>query len=92
LGLDAIATLKELRELRLDGMPVTARWLEKLKGLSKLERVSLQGCKRLGDDSVPQLAAWPALRMLDLQGTAVTEQGVSQFRRLRPHTQLFHNP
>src|SRR5262245_21892683 len=70
-GLDAIMTLKELRELRLDGMPVSTRWLEKLKVLHKLERLSLQGCKRLGDDATPLLASWPALRVLDVKGTAM---------------------
>lgn len=90
LGLDALATLKELRELRLDGMPVTARWLEKLKGLAKLERLSLQGCKRLGDDSALLLAAWPTLRVLDLKGTAVTEKGLAELRRIKPNVQIFH--
>jgi internalin A len=89
-GLDAVITLKELRELRLDGMPVSARWLEKLKALSKLERLSLQGCKRLGDDATPLLASWPALRLLDLQGTAMTEKGLAELRRSKPKTRIFH--
>lgn len=89
-GLDSITTLKELRELRLDGMPVTARWLEKLKALTRLERLSLQGCKRVGDDAAPLLAAWPVLRALDLKGTAVTEKGFSELRRVRPNTQLLY--
>jgi Leucine-rich repeat (LRR) protein len=89
-GLDAITTLKDLRELRLDGMPVTARWLEKLKALNKLERLSLQGCKRVGDDAVPLLVSWPALRMLDLKGTAVTEKSLAELRRAKPNAQLFH--
>src|SRR5215510_10730801 len=90
LGLDAIATLKELRELRLDGMPVSARWLEKLKGFNKLERLSLQDCKRLGDDAAPLLASWPALRVLDLKGTSMTEKGLADLRRLKSNAQIFH--
>jgi internalin A len=89
-GLDAIITLKELRELRLDGMPVSARWLEKLKALNKLERLSLQGCKRLGDDAAPLLASWPALRVLDLKGTAMTEKGLADLRRAKPKVRIFH--
>jgi Leucine-rich repeat (LRR) protein len=92
LGLDAITTLKELRELRLDGMPVTARWLEKLKVLNKLERLSLQGCKRVGDDAASLLAVWPSLRVLDLKGTAVTEKGLAELRRAKPNAQIFHGP
>lgn len=89
-GLDAITTLKDLRELRLDGMPVTVRWLEKLKTLDKLERLSLQGCKRVGDDAVPLLASLSALRVVDLKGTAVTEQGLAELRRAKPKTQLLY--
>lgn len=89
-GLDSITTLKDLRELRLDGMPVTARWLEKLKPLTKLERLSLQGCKRLGDDAASSLAAWPALRVLDVKGTALTEKGIAEFRRAKPHVQILY--
>jgi hypothetical protein len=87
-GLDAVVTLKNLRELRLDGMPVTARWLEKLKALDKLERLSLQGCKRVGDDAVPVLAAWPMLRVLDVKGAAVTGEGLAGLRRAKPGARI----
>lgn len=89
-GLDAIMTLKSLRELRLDGMPVSSRWLEKLKGLNRLERLSLQGCKRLGDDAAPLLASWPSLLILDLKGTAMTEKGLADLRRAKPNARIFH--
>jgi hypothetical protein len=89
-GLDAITTLKELRELRLDGAPVSARWLEKLKALNKLERLSLQGCKRLGDDAAPLLTSWPSLLILDLNGTAMTEKGLADLRLTKPNARIFH--
>ena len=88
-GLDAIATLKELRELRLDGMPVTNRWLEKLQGLRKLERISLKGCKRLEDSAAPLLASWPAMRVFDLTGSAVTGKGLAELRQAKPAAQIF---
>src|SRR5574341_1129502 len=90
LGLGAITTLKELREIRLDGMPVMARWLEKLKALDKLERLSLQGCKRLGDDAAPLLASWTSVRVLDLKETAISEKGLAELRRAKPNAQIFH--
>ncbi len=90
LGLESIITLKELRELRLDGMPVSVRWLEKLKVLNKLERLSLQGCKRLGDETAVVLASWPSLRILDVKGTAITEKGLAELRRAKPNAQIFH--
>ncbi len=92
LGLEAITTLKGLRELRLDGMPVSNRWLEKLRVLGRIERLNLQGCKRVGDDASLLLASWPALRILDLKGTAMTERGVSDLRRAKPKAQVFHGP
>ena len=70
-------------------MPVTLRWLEKLKVLTKLERLSLQGCKRVGDDAALGLAFWPTLRILDLKGTAVTEKGLAELLRAKPNTQIF---
>ncbi len=88
-GLDAIRTLQNLRELRLDGMPVTHRWLEKLKGLPKLERLSLQRCKRLDDAAAVILGALPTLRAVELTGTAVTEKGLADLRRAKPGVQIF---
>ena len=90
VGLEAVATLQELRELRLDGMPVTARWLEKLKPLRKLERLSLQRCKKLDDAAVSALTTWPMLKVVDLTATAVTEKGLAQLRSTKPNTQILH--
>lgn len=83
-GLDALATLKNLRHLRLNGTGVSARGLEKLRSLVQLERLDLQGCSRIGDDVEPVLAAFPALQLVDLTGTAVTAKGIAALRRARP--------
>src|SRR5687767_98050 len=91
-GVDTIATLKELRELRLGGTPVSARSLEKLKVLSKLERLVLQGCKRVGDDAAPVLASWPSLTIVDLKGTAMTEKGLAELRQAKPNARILHGP
>ena len=91
-GVETIATLRELRELHMDGMPVSARSIEKLKVLTKLERIDLQGCRRLGDDAAPLLAAMPALRIVDLKGTALTEKGLAEFRQAKPKAQVFQGP
>jgi internalin A len=80
LGVDSIAALRELRDLRLGGMAVSARSFEKLKTLTKLERLSLQGCRRVGDDSAAVLTSYPALKFVDLKGTAVTEKGLAMLR------------
>src|ERR1041385_8622807 len=83
-GLDAVLSLKELRELRfgctflgvgvegsrfatVSAMNVTTRWVERMKHLPKLERLKLQGCIRVDDDSLAVLASFPALREVDLK-------------------------
>ena len=87
-GLDAIATLKNLRSLRLNGEAVSARGLEKLKTLTRLERLDLQGCPRLNDDVVPILASLPALRIVDLTASKVTEQSLAALRKSKPQLQV----
>src|SRR5215471_16520000 len=69
VGLEAVLTLKNLRELRfgctaigvgiegakfatVSAMSVTPVWLERMKSLTKLEKLKLQGCDRLNDDSI----------------------------------------
>ena len=84
VGLDAVLSLKELRELRFECtsvgvgieetrfadvsyVSVTTGWVEKMKALPKLEKLKLQGCDRLNDDSIRALAALPGLRQVDLK-------------------------
>jgi len=89
-GIDSLATLKELRELRMTGAPISGRWLEKLKGLQKLERLELQDTRRLGDDAVAALASFSNLKWLDLKGSAVTDKGIADLRRQMPKCQVIN--
>src|SRR3954464_15862860 len=108
-GLEAILTLKNLRELRfgctsigvgiegakfadVSAMSVTPNWLERMKSLSKLEKLKLQGCDRLNDESIKALIAMPALREVDLTGTAVTEKGVATLRAAKPKAIVHFGP
>ena len=108
-GLDAVLSLKELRDLRfgctfvgvgvegsrfatVSAMSVNTRWLERIKSLGKLERLRLQGCKRVDDESLAVLAQFPALRELDLKGTSVTEKGLEMFRAAKPKTVIYTGP
>ena len=108
-GLEAVLSLKELRELRfgctfvgvgmegaryatVSAMSVNTRWLERMKSLGKLERLKLQGCNRVDDESLAVLASFPALRELDLKGTSVTEKGLAMFRAAKPKTVIYTGP
>jgi hypothetical protein len=108
-GLDAVLSLKEIRELRfgctflgvgvegnrfatVSAMSVTTRWLERMKSLSKLESLQLQGCSKVDDESLEVLATFPALRELDLKGTSVSEKGLAKFRAAKPKTVIYTGP
>jgi len=108
-GLEAVLTLKELRELRfgcttlgvgrerelfatVDPMRVTQLWIEKMKALTKLERLKLQGCGRVDDDAMKVLATFPLLEEIDLKGTAVTEKGVAILRATKPDARIYFGP
>ena len=83
-GLAAIATLKELRELGLSRTLIATNGLATLQGCSKLERLDLHECPRVGDDAIAILAAMPALRFIDLTGTKVTAAGAQKLRLAKP--------
>jgi len=108
-GLDALLTLKELRELRfgctslgvgiegtrfatVSAMSVTARWLERMRAFSKLERLKLQGCDRVDDDAMQVLASFPGLQEADLKGTAVTGNGIAILRAAKPKIRIYYGP
>ena len=87
-GLEAIATLKDLRQLRLQGSLIGARGLDSLKALPRLERLDLHDCPRIEADALPILAAMKTLRSLDLTGTKVTSTGLEKLRRAKPACQI----
>jgi hypothetical protein len=89
-GMQAIAAVTELRELRLPGAGVTARGVAELKPLAKLERLNLQGCRRLRDDAVPALSAMRGLRVLDLKDSALTADGVAKLRAALPDCSVLY--
>jgi selenocysteine-specific translation elongation factor len=67
---------------------VTARNLEPLKALAKLERLDLSNCKRLRDDVVPVLSSMKQLKAVDLKDSAVTEQGIAKLRAALPQCEV----
>ena len=109
VGLDAVLTLKELRELRfgctsigvgIEGAKFAdcerherhGRMAGKDEGLPKLEKLKLQGCGRINDESIQALAAMPGLREVDLKGTSVTEKGLAALRAAKPGIRIYSGP
>jgi internalin A len=89
-GLEAIATLKALRRLRLQQTLISARGLDTIKGLTHLELLDLHNCGQIGDDALPALAGMPALRVLDLTDTKVSATGLEKLKRDRPGCRILH--
>jgi hypothetical protein len=87
-GVQAIASVTELRELRMAGTSITGRGIAMLRGLSKLERLNLQGCKRLGDDAAAALAGFQQLRMLDVKDSGLSAPAIQRIRAALPRCQV----
>ena len=73
-------------------LTVTPKWLEQMKSLTKLERLKLQGCGKVGDESIATLAAMPALKEVDLQGTSVTAEGAAKLKAAKPSAIVYFGP
>lgn len=89
-GLEAIATLKALRRLRLQGTLIGARGLDTIKGLTQLEQLDLHDCEHVGDDAIPTLTAMRTLRVLDLTNTKVSATALEKLRKNRPDCRILH--
>jgi Leucine-rich repeat (LRR) protein len=93
LGCNSIGVGIETAKLAEVTVPiVTPKWLEQMRSLTKLEKLKLQGCKRIDDSSVRTLIAMPTLREIDLTGTAVTEQGAAALRAAKPAVVVYFGP
>jgi Leucine-rich repeat (LRR) protein len=91
-GAASIATLHNLRRLRLNGTMVSPRSLENLKGLAKLEELDLQECRQVSDTALTLFSALPALHVLDLTGTPVSAKGIAELRRAKPQCRIYSGP
>jgi hypothetical protein len=87
-SLRAIAELKDLRVLKLGHSAITAPGLKILAALQHVEKLGLEGCRRIDDAAAPELAAWKSLKYVDLQDTQMTAAGVETLRKSRPDLQL----
>jgi hypothetical protein len=82
--LKAIAELKDLRTLYLGFSAINADGLRTLCTLDKVEKLGLQGCSRVDDAALSELAKWKRLKYLDIQEDPVTEKGLAELRKAKP--------
>ena len=83
-GINAIATLENLQELRLRGIAIASRHLEALKALPKLERLSIQDCKRVGPEAISFLEGYSSLRLLDVAGSGLVPGNLDSLKTRLP--------
>jgi len=81
--LKAIAELKDLKVLKLGHSSITAAGLRLLSSLDKIEKLGLEGCRRVDDSAIEVFSQWKSLRYLDLQETQVSASAVESLRKTR---------
>lgn len=86
----AIAELKELRILNLGFSAVNAGHLRILSSLENVEKLGAQGCARIDDAALAQLAQWKSLKFLDVQEDPITEKGLDELQKAKPHIKVLH--
>lgn len=92
-GMNHIAKLSRLTKLIISRAPaVTINGIEKLVTLKQLRELNLSFCT-LGDSDIPRLTAviqqLPALQLLFIQSTNITEAGVAPLRQAFPGITIY---
>jgi internalin A len=91
-AVSAIASLQDLRVLKLGYSNIDSRGLASLAVLPKVERLGLECCQRVNDEALQALLNWKRLRFLDVQETEVTQAGVAAFQNSRPGVRILSGP
>ena len=86
--LKAVAELNDLRVLQLGYSAINAAGLHTLRALTRIEKLGLQGCSRVDDSALTELAEWKNLKYLDVQEDPVTEKGLTLLRTSRPDLKI----
>lgn len=87
-GIQAIASLRQLRVLKLGHTKFPAKSFSELAAMPAIEQLGLEFCPEVSDETLKQIAAWKSLRSVELYGTKVTAAGVEALRKERPDLQV----
>ncbi len=86
-GLKAIAGMKNLKELHLEGTAIGDAGLDHLKGLAELEYINLYNTK-VTDAGVAKLAGLGKLKAIYLWQSGVTKAGVAALKAKLPNAHI----
>lgn len=87
-GLEKLSGLGSLERLDLSRTPVNAAGVRALRGLGKLRELRLALATNIDNTVIPILEEWKSLRVVTLEGTRVTADGLARLRTARPDLQL----
>ena len=76
--------MKDLRVLKLGYSAIGAEGLRILGTVATIEKLGLEGCRRVNDEAMAELAKWKNLKYLDVQDTEVTQAGVDALKKTNP--------
>jgi hypothetical protein len=82
--LKAFTELKSLRVLNLGFSQINVDGIRTLRSLEHVEKLGLQGCARIDDSALDELAKWKTLKYVDLQEDPVSEKALAALRHARP--------
>lgn len=86
-GLKALAGMKNLKELHLEGTAIGDAGLDQLKGLTELEYINLYNTK-VTDAGVAKLAGLGKLKAIYLWQSGVTKAGVAALKAKLPNAHI----
>ena len=87
-GIEAIASLRQLRSLRLGHSSFPDKDLAMLATMPGIEELGLAFCPDVADGALRNLIGWKSLRRVDLHGTKVTAEGIAVLRQARPELRV----
>jgi hypothetical protein len=101
-GLVHVKGLSELRSLSIRSGEFAGVFLMDLKGLTKLEHLSVNGIhvtgrrwriqSEVGDSAVPYLKELRPLRKLDLSYTKLSREGLQELQKALPNCEVYFEP
>jgi hypothetical protein len=86
-GLKALAGMKHLKELHLEGTAISDAGLDQLKGLAELEYINLYNTK-VTDAGLAKLAVLTKLKAIYLWQSGVTKAGVAALKAKLPNAHI----
>jgi hypothetical protein len=87
-AIEAIASLKQLKVLKLGHTSFPLKSFAVLARMPAIERLGLEFCPEINDESIPYFVGWKSLRWVDLHGTKITGEGLASLRKQRPDLQV----